>query len=160
MAGLVVLKISFNRYGERHMKKEIEILEHFIREKGLRYTPQREEILRAFLSVEKHLSADELHKIVSKKNPGIGYVTVYRTMKLLVGAGLCDEVDFGDAVTRFEHRYAHRHHDHLVCLKCGKLIEVTNVKLEKLQDEIAKSNNFTPFKHKLQIFGTCDACSK
>jgi len=142
------------------MEKEIELLENFIREKGMRYTPQREEVLRAFLSVEKHLSADELHKIVGRKNPGIGYVTVYRTMKLLAKAGLCDEIDFGDSVTRFEHRYAHRHHDHLVCMKCGKLIEVTNVRLEKLQDELAKKNNFIPLKHKLQIFGTCVVCSK
>ena len=140
------------------MKEEIGILEKFIMEKGLRYTPQREDILKVFLSVEKHLSADELYKIVKKKNHKIGYVTVYRTMKLLEEAGLCSEVDFGDGVTRFEHKYGHEHHDHLVCLKCGRYIEVVKQDIEKLQDVLAKENKFIPVRHKLQIFGTCRKC--
>ena len=142
------------------MKKEIEILGNFIKEKGLRYTPQREDILKVFLSVEKHLSADELHKIVKKKNPVIGYVTVYRTMKLLEEAGLCDEVDFGDGVSRFEHRYGHEHHDHLICVKCGSYTEVVKPKIEELQEELAKEKHFTPLRHKLQIFGICGKCRK
>ncbi len=142
------------------MKKEIEVLENFIKEKGLRYTPQREEILKVFLSVEKHLSADELHKIVKKKNPGIGYVTVYRTMKLLQEASLCNEVDFGDGISRFEHLYGHEHHDHLICVKCGSYIEVVKPKIEELQERLAKEKHFTPLRHKLQIFGICSKCPK
>ena len=141
------------------MRKEIEVLEKFIKEKGLRYTPQREEILKAFLSVEKHLSADELYKIVKKKDPDIGYVTVYRTMKLLEEAGLCNEIDFGDGISRFEHRYEHGHHDHLICVKCGGCTEVMKPRIERLQDELAKERRFIPLKHKLQIFGICDKCS-
>lgn len=141
-----------------NMRKEIEILEKFIKEKGLRYTPQREEILKIFLGVEKHLSADELHKIVKKKNPGIGYVTVYRTMKLLEKAGLCSSIDFGDGISRFEHRYGHGHHDHLICIKCGSYAEVVKPEIEKLQDELAKERRFMPLKHKLQIFGICRKC--
>lgn len=142
------------------MQKEMEILEDFIKAKGLRHTSQRDEILRVFLSVEKHLSADELHKLVSRKNPGIGYVTVYRTMKLLAEAGLCNEVDFGDGVVRFEHKYGHNHHDHLICMKCGSYTEVVSPEIEKLQDELAKGSKFIPLKHKLQIFGVCSNCSK
>jgi len=142
------------------MKKEIEILEKFITEKGLRYTPQREEILKVFLSVEKHLSTDELHKIVKKKSPNIGYVTVYRTMKLLEKAGLCNEVNFGDGVSRFEHKYGHEHHDHLICVKCGSYTEVVKPKIEKLQERLAKEKHFTPLRHKLQIFGICSRCPK
>jgi len=141
------------------MRKEIEVLEKFIKEKGLRYTPQREEILKAFLSVEKHLSADELYKIVKKKDPDIGYVTVYRTMKLLEEAGLCNEIDFGDGISRFEHRYEHGHHDHLICVKCGGCTEVMKPRIERLQDELAKERRFIPLKHSLQIFGICDKCS-
>ena len=142
------------------MEKEIEILEKFIREKGLRYTPQREEILKVFLSVEKHLSADELHRLVRRKNHDIGYVTVYRTMKLLQEAGLCNEVDFGDGISRFEHRYGHEHHDHLICVQCGSYTEVVKPKIEKLQDGLAKERGFLPLRHKLQIFGICSKCSK
>lgn len=141
------------------MRKEIEVLKKFIQEKGLRYTPQREEILKAFLSAEKHLSADELHKIVKKKNPNIGYVTVYRTMKLLDEAGLCSEVDFGDGISRFEHKYEHGHHDHLICVKCGECTEVMKPRIERLQNELAKERRFIPLKHKLQIFGICSKCS-
>ncbi|MDP3790432.1 MAG: transcriptional repressor [Candidatus Omnitrophota bacterium] len=142
------------------MKKEIEILEKFIREKGLRYTPQREEILKVFLSVEMHLSTDELYKIVKKKTPKIGYVTVYRTMKLLEEAGLCNEVDFGDGISRFEHRYGHEHHDHLICVKCGSYTEVVKPKIEELQEKLAKEKHFTPLRHKLQIFGICSKHKK
>jgi len=141
------------------MKEEIKLLNEFIKAKKFRYTSQREEILEVFLSVEKHLTSDELHRIVKKKNPKIGYVTVYRTMKLLEEAGLCSEVDFGDGVSRFEHKYGHKHHDHLVCVKCGSCVEVMKPKIEKLQDALAKENRFIPLKHKLQIFGICSKCS-
>lgn len=142
------------------MKKELDILENHIREKGLRYTPQREEILKVFLSIEKHLSADELYKAVRKKHPGIGYVTVYRTMKLFSEAGLSSEVDFGDGITRFEHKYGHEHHDHLVCIKCGSYTEAVKPKIEELQKKLAKENKFIPIRHKLQIFGICGRCSR
>lgn len=142
------------------MKEEIAVLEKFIRQKGLRYTSQREEILKIFLSIEKHLSADELYKIVKKRNPEIGYTTVYRTMKLLEEAGLCTEIDFGDGISRFEHQYAHEHHDHLICVKCDDYIEVVKPKIEELQEKLAKEKHFTPLRHKLQIFGICGKCCK
>lgn len=142
------------------MPKEIEIFEEFIRSKRLRYTPQRETVLEAFLSTEKHVSVDELYRIVCKKDRGIGYTTVYRTMKLLSESGLCEEVDFGDGITRYEHKYGHDHHDHLVCMKCGTATEVVKQEIEELQDELAKKHCFTPVRHKLEIFGICKKCSK
>src|SRR3989338_5762710 len=116
------------------MRKEFEIFDSFIRSKNLRHTPQREKILEIFLSTERHVSADELYKIVKKRDPSIGYTTVYRTMKLLSGSGLCGEIDFGDGISRFEHKYGHSHHDHLICTKCGRFIEVVKPKIEELQE--------------------------
>ncbi len=142
------------------MNEEIKILGKFIKEKGLRHTPQREDVLKVFLASEKHVSADELHKLVRKKHPTIGYTTVYRTLKLLAEAGLCDETDFGDGIARFEHKYGHEHHDHLVCIKCGRYIEVAKPEIEKLQDELTRESGFTPLRHKLQIFGVCSECTK
>ncbi len=81
-------------------------------------------------------------------------------MKLLEDAGLCDEVDFGDGISRFEHKYEHTHHDHLICVKCGSCKEVMKPRIEKLQDQLAKENRFIPLRHKLQIFGVCGKCSK
>jgi len=140
------------------MKKEFQILDDFIKSKALRYTPQRERVLDIFLSVEKHVSVDELYKLVKKKAPGIGYTTVYRTMKLLCRSGLCNEADFGDGILRYEHKYNHTHHDHLVCTKCHTFTEVAQPKIEKLQDSLAKRHGFIPTDHRLHIFGICLNC--
>jgi len=140
------------------MRKEFQVLAEFIKERGLRHTPQREVILSAFLSTEKHVSVEELYKIVKKKADNIGYVTVHRAMKLFLKSGLCNEADFGDGVLRYEHKYEHTHHDHLICTKCGKFIEVFDSQIEKLQDKLVFRYKFTPLKHKLEIFGLCSKC--
>lgn len=141
------------------MRKEFEILDNFILRKGLRHTPQREKILDIFLSTERHVSVDELYRLVRKKDRTIGYTTVYRTMKLLSKSGLCGEIDFGDGVLRYEHKYGHEHHDHLICTKCGRYTEVINYKIEKLQDNLVKKEGFIPTAHKLEIFGLCKKCA-
>lgn len=140
------------------MKKEFQILDQFIKRRGMRYTPQREKILDIFLNMEGHTSLEELYKLTRKEYLDIGYTTVYRTMKLLCECGLCQDLDFGDAVSRYEHKYAHQHHDHLICMKCGKVKEVVKQQIEKLQDDLAKKHGFLPVKHKLQIFGICKNC--
>ncbi|MEW6170886.1 MAG: Fur family transcriptional regulator, partial [Candidatus Omnitrophota bacterium] len=141
-----------------NMKQEFEILNQFIKRRGLRYTSQREKVLDIFLSKEGHISLEELYKLVREKYPDIGYTTVYRTMKLLCECGLCQDLDLGDDVSRYEHKYAHQHHDHLICIKCNKVIEVVKQQIEKLQDDLAKKHGFLPVKHKLQIFGVCKKC--
>ncbi len=140
------------------MQEEIRILDNFIKSKGLRYTPQREKILSIFLSVERHVSVDELYQLVKKQFRDIGYTTVYRTMRLLAQSGLCRQIDFGDGVSRFEHYYNHKHHDHLVCVKCNRLIEVANPRIEKIQEKMAKAHGFSPTSHRLEIFGLCRRC--
>jgi len=140
------------------MKKEFQVLDEYIKAKLLRHTEQRDRVLAVFLATERHVSVDELYKLVKRKYPDIGYTTVYRTMKLMVEAGLCGETDFGDGTLRFEHKYGHEHHDHLICLKCGKFIETKDERIEKLQEKMAQRHGFKPLKHKLEIFGTCRRC--
>ena len=111
-----------------------------------------------FLSTEKHVSAQELYKIVRKKDSNIGYTTVYRTMKLLSESGLCGETEFGDGVLRFEHKFGHEHHDHLICIKCGRFTEVADSGLERLQENMVKRHGFKSLKHKLEVFGICKRC--
>ena len=142
------------------MKKEIEILDNFIKSKGLRYTPQREKILSIFLATEAHVTVDELYRRVRKKFSDIGYTTVYRTMRILIESGLCREIDIGDGFSRYEHNYNHQHHDHLVCTKCGRLIEVVNSRIEKMQEQMARRYAFVPMQHRLDIFGICKDCFK
>ena len=86
-------------------------LQH-LRRVGLKQTEQRNTILRTFLETREHLSTDELHRLVKKKDAGIGFTTVYRTLKLLAGCGLASEVAFHDGIARFEHQYNRRGHRH------------------------------------------------
>lgn len=140
------------------MKSAKTILKQYIKDMGLLHSRQREQILEIFLKMEHHPTINDLYVRIKKKNPEIGLATVYRAMKVICDAGLARETDFGDGIKRYEHEYGHEHHDHLVCVKCGKIIEVMNPEIEKLQSELAKKHNFTALSHRMQIFGTCKAC--
>ncbi len=143
-----------------HFKKEREIFEDFIRSKGLRHTGQRMEILENFLRSERHLTADELYRMVTKKNPSIGYATIYRTIKLLCECGLCKELKLEDGVTRYEHLYGHEHHDHLICISCGKFVEVIDPGIERIQEDLAEEKGFILKRHRLEMYGICKRCRK
>ncbi len=136
------------------------ILDEFIKEKGIKKSSQRNIILNVFLNTEKHLSIQELCDLVKKNNPEIGPATVYRAIKIICESGIAEEIDIGDGVKRYEHKYGHQHHDHMICVKCNEFIEFCDPEIEKLQDKIAKQNKFTPLSHKLQIKGICSKCSK
>jgi Fur family ferric uptake transcriptional regulator len=138
--------------------KAEDIFINYIREKGLRNTRQREAILDAFLSADRHITVEELFNIVKVKNPDIGYATVDRNLKLLCECGLADEIKIGKLKTRYEQKSGHEHHDHLVCIKCGRFIEVRDDKIEKLQIKLAETHDFTPVRHKLEIYGICKKC--
>ncbi len=139
-------------------KEEFEVLENFIRSKNLRRSDQRQQILDVFLKTERHLTAEDLYNIVKKKNPSIGYATIYRSLKLFSEAGLCRELQVDDGTTRYEHLYNHRHHDHLICTKCGKFVEIESPEIEALQDQLAKKNGFELIKHRLELYGLCGVC--
>ncbi|NQT46973.1 MAG: transcriptional repressor [Candidatus Omnitrophica bacterium] len=142
------------------MDKELDIFIDFLRERNLKLTSQREDILKVFLKIDKHLSVEELYDIVKKKNPRIGQATVFRTLKLLREAGFAGEVNLGDRCIRYEYKYGHKHHDHLICIECGRCIEVVDPKIEELQQILCKREGFSPQKHKMEIFGLCKACRK
>lgn len=108
------------------MNKEKKIFIDYLAIKGLKLTGQRDTILELFLKTEKHLTVEELYDIVKKKNPDIGHATVFRTLKLLCESDIAREIHFIDKKIRYEHKYAHDHHDHLICIKCQKFIEVVD----------------------------------
>ena len=142
------------------MVKAREIFEHFVQQKGLRHTDQRRSILDVFLSTERHVTVQELYDLVRKQHKGIGYATVARTIKLINESDLCRVVDFGDGIQRFEHKYGHEHHDHLICVLCGRFVEIYSGKLEKLQEQLVKKHGFSQEYHKLDIFGICPKCGQ
>ena len=133
------------------------LLEH-IQAEGLRRTNQRDLILEIFLSTEEHLTSEDLHNLVHRKDPTVGLTTVYRTLKLLTEAGLAREVGFGDGKTYYEHHYNHEHHDHMICTECGRVIEFFSADIEALQDQMASSFGFRPTHHSLRMWGICSAC--
>lgn len=141
-------------------QKERGVFQEYIRGKNLRHSEQRMQILDVFLKMEKHLTAEELHRLVQRKNPSIGTATVYRTLKLLRDSGLCRELRLQDGTTRYEHLYEHEHHDHMVCTDCGVLVEVLDPRIEKLQEKLAKDHGFHIKSHKLEIYGICRKCRK
>ncbi len=142
------------------MKKEEKILENHLNTKNLKHSQQRKEILDIFLNIDKHLTANELYRIVQRKYPNIGYATIYRTLKLLCECGLCRELKLEDDTTRYEHLYGHQHHDHLICTKCGRFIEVVDPDIERLQEKLFKIHSFYPQRHRMELYGICKRCKK
>jgi Fur family ferric uptake transcriptional regulator len=129
-----------------------------IKELKLKNTKQRMQVLETFFENEGHKNVDDVYRFVKKKNPKIGYATVHRTLSLLNKIGIIEATKIGSQKILYEHKYAHSHHDHLVCTKCGKIIEVESENLESLQNEIAKKNKFKVLDHKLIIYGLCRKC--
>ena len=92
------------------------------------------------------------------KEPRIGYATVYRTLKLLKECGLAYERHFGDGVSRYEVAWDDEHHDHLICIDCGKIVEFEDEGIEKLQHDVAAKHGFTLVRHRLELYGMCPDC--
>ncbi len=127
---------------------------------GLKATKQRDEILGIFLNSSGHKSIGQIYAQVAKINPKIGYVTVYRTLKLLTRLGLATQRKFADGETRYEPTSEGSHHDHLICLDCGKIIEFEDQALEALQTGIARHHRFKISHHRLELYGRCEECNR
>ncbi|HEY1555691.1 MAG TPA: transcriptional repressor [Kofleriaceae bacterium] len=126
----------------------------YVQDRRLNVTAQREAIVEQFLRTRDHVSIDELLVKVRKRQPKVGYATVYRTLKLLVDSGLAVERQFGDGQARFE--VVGDHHDHLICVHCGLILEFEDDEIERLQDRIAtRLGNFTVLRHRHELYGLC-----
>lgn len=136
--------------------KEFEILKQHLAKHKLKLTRQRENILHTFLKME-HVTAEQMYRLLAKKDPHIGLATVYRTLKLLCETGLAQEQHFGSQ-TQFDNVSHKGHHDHLICTSCGKIVEFENCQIERLQEEVAARNGFTIQTHRLELYGLCGSC--
>ncbi len=139
------------------MKEYIQDFQEYVSAKGMKNTAQRTLIAEVFMSSKGHLSTEEVYHAVCSVDPSVGQATVYRAMKLLCEAELAHEVHLGDGVTRYESQKK-AHHDHLVCEKCGKTVEIMNKKIERLQENIAEKHGFVPTRHVLCLYGICSDC--
>ncbi len=128
-------------------------------ELGYRLTPQRIMVLSAIEDSDDHISADEIYAQIVAKYPQVNISTVYRTLELLKRLGLVTETDLGNGHVRY-HPVEKGHHHHLVCEKCGTIIDIDESTLARLQDVLLHRYNFSARLSHLAIFGRCVNCSK
>lgn len=129
-----------------------------LRELGYRLTPQRLMVATALDHNEGHVSADELCATVRSQYPLFNISTVYRTLELLESLGLVTETDLGEGKVRY-HAMGKGHHHHLVCRKCGALIDLGEEELEALRANLMSKHRFEADLTHLAIFGRCSACA-
>jgi Fur family transcriptional regulator, ferric uptake regulator len=139
---------------------ERSLFKHFIKNQGLRQSSRRDQVVEAFFNLKGHTTVEELLTQVRKKDKRVGLTTIYRTLKLLTQCGLAIERKFDRQVATFEPAQLGQHHDHLICLECGKILEFENKSIETLQEEVAKEHAFLITRHILELYGTCLDCSQ
>jgi Fur family ferric uptake transcriptional regulator len=141
-------------------EQEQRIVEVHLRKNGFRWTNQRSLIVRMALATHDHFTADQLLERCQRVDPRVSRATVYRTLTVLEEAGFVEGLDTGDGGRRFEHVLGHKHHDHMVCEACGRIIEFRDDELERRQEAAARRLGFQIARHSLRLYGTCRDCQK
>jgi len=142
------------------MKDSLFTFKAYLKSKKLKITPEREAIVNAILSLGKHFEADELLVKLRQRKRKIAKASIYRTLKLLVDAGILRPVIFTDRHLHYEQAIGKKHHAHLICLKCGKVYEFSNPRILKELDKAYKQYHFNEFNHKVEATGYCKNCQK
>jgi Fur family ferric uptake transcriptional regulator len=132
--------------------------QNFLKERGYKWTSEREALWEEIVKLEGHFEAEELSHLLWKKGKRISKATLYRTLPLLVKAGLLKEVIHGEKHRHYEHTHDEAHHDHLICLKCGQVIEFQDVPLKKAEERVCRRIHFRPERILVEIFGYCQRC--
>lgn len=127
-------------------------LEQLCTDKGLRITEQRRVIARVLSESEDHPDVEQLHQRASAIDSGISIATVYRTVRLFEEAGILDRHDFGDGRARYE-AAPEAHHDHLIDVETGKVVEFVDPELEALQRQIAEKLGYRLVDHRMELYG-------
>ena len=138
-----------------------ELLERFrrwLREQRLPVTAQRDRIAETVFGSEEHLSVEAIARRLRERGPRVGVATIYRTLGLLVSAGLVREHEFGEGFRRFEPAGGEDAHGHLICVRCGRVVEFENERLERMLPVVADEHAFQHRRHRVEIFGTCRDC--
>lgn len=133
-------------------------LREFAHERGLKKSRQRELILERFLGMGGHVSADDVHAEVRGADPSVGRTTVYRALRLFCEARIASSIDLKDDLTRFEPALSRGHHDHLICVRCGRIDEFLSPEVEQRQEEIAAERGYRLVWHRHQLYGVCPDC--
>lgn len=143
------------------MDNYVEVIKGKLKEEGCKLTPQRRSIVDTMLKTKgEHLSSEEIYALVKEDCPEIGLATVYRTLQLLDEIGAVTKLNLDDGCCRYElnvNEESHNHH-HLICKKCGKIMEVEEDLLETLETQVELNYGFKIFDHDVKFFGLCNDC--
>lgn len=143
--------MSVVRRHRRGSMDQISHIEQLCSEKGMKMTEQRRVIARVLSEAQDHPDVEEVHRRSAAEDPGISIATVYRTMRLFEEAGIVERHEFGDGRARYEETPA-THHDHLIDMRSGKVIEFRSDEIERLQHEIARIHGYKLIGHRLELF--------
>jgi len=138
------------------------LLEKFkalLKENTLKFTKQRELVLKFLYQNDGHFTPEDIYTLLKQENPeiNIGIATVYRTLSLLETSQIASSISFGVQGKKYELGLK-KHHDHLICTKCGDIIEFFDETIEQRQEDIAKKFNFQMIDHTMKIVGLCENC--
>jgi Fur family ferric uptake transcriptional regulator len=147
--------------GRRLAKDHRDIYEQFkviFEGEGLDRIDERLKILATFLATENHLTASELRGILKKGGVSVSEEFVAENLRLFARYGFAQEKHFVDQATQYEHRHLGKHHDHMICVRCGSVLEFYNPDIEALLAETARRMEFHPLQHRMEIYGLCSNC--
>jgi Fur family ferric uptake transcriptional regulator len=130
-----------------------------LKENTLKFTKQRELVLKFLYENNGHFTPEDIYTLLKQQNPdiNIGIATIYRTLSLLETSHIASSISFGVQGKKYELGLK-KHHDHLICMKCGEIIEFYDKTIEEKQEEIAKKFNFQMTDHTMKIVGLCENC--
>lgn len=137
------------------------LLERFrrhLREHHQPVTHQRDLVAQVVFLSEDHLSVEAILRELKQRGERVGTATVYRTLDLLVDSGLVRAHDFGEGFKRYEPMPAQAEHEHLICQRCGRVVEFSNERLERMLPVLADEHGFQHQRHRLEIYGVCRGC--
>ncbi|MFQ6611990.1 MAG: Fur family transcriptional regulator [Fidelibacterota bacterium] len=129
-----------------------------LQKEGLKYTKQRQAVWDEICSTTTHRDAEDIYLTIVKRGLRVSRATVYRTIDVLVKNKMVRKLELGEGRARYEHRLDVSHHDHLVCRKCGKIVEFVDDRIESLQEVIVRQHGFELDYHSHQLFGVCSSC--
>lgn len=132
---------------------------NYLKNNNLSVTKDRFRILKIIFNRDSHFKVADILRVIKKNNLDISRATLYRTIDIFLKAGLINKYVDADNVNFYEHTFGQKHHDHLICIKCGKVIEFHHEQLEKIKSNICEQYKFKHINHILKINGICDICS-
>jgi Fur family ferric uptake transcriptional regulator len=131
----------------------------FLHGRGIKYTRPRQAILDAVLQMHEHFEAEQVLGVLHSQGHRVGKATVYRTLPLLVDCGILKRVRFDTKQAHYEHAHDQEPHDHMICVRCGSIVEFASAAMRELRQRIGKEHHFHAVSHRLQITGLCWECS-